>query len=197
MTHQPTEAEHFAALIRTVASNPGTLSQHGSGFVQGMRRAANLIDERFANRAPTAAEPAYDRELIARMLDDYFHRGERDYSDVAVHQQIEALRAADNASSRAETVRRDGEGGGVDWETGSPTDEGIYLVRGWHLGREKDYAVVEIVSNDGTLMCNLHCENSERKIAAEWDVVEAFNQRFQWKRIADHPSQLASGVRRG
>lgn len=57
---------------------------------------------------PTGAP---DFELIARMLDVCRHPK---FTLAAYEEQAALLRAFDNASSRAETVRRGGEGGGVD-----------------------------------------------------------------------------------
>lgn len=60
--------------------------------------------------------PAYDRELIAEMLEEYAACRSVDlrHTRASIADQITLLRAADNAESRAETVSRAAEGGGVD-----------------------------------------------------------------------------------
>lgn len=60
----PSDAAHFVQLIRKVASDPGTIMQHGSGFVQGMRRAANLIAERAERRAREHAAAIASRPVV-------------------------------------------------------------------------------------------------------------------------------------
>ena len=54
-----------------------------------------------------AAEPAYDRELIARMLTEYNHGYIGQFSPVAVEHQIKLLREAENRSAegRADALR--------------------------------------------------------------------------------------------
>ena len=56
-----------------------------------------------------AAEPAYDRDLIARMLTEYNHGYIGQFSPVAVEHQIKLLREAENRDAEGvRTVRRCG-----------------------------------------------------------------------------------------
>ena len=62
--------------------------------------------------------PAYDRELIARMLDEYAKHTACDmdlaHLESSIAEKAALLRAADNAEAVADTVSLPAEGGGVD-----------------------------------------------------------------------------------
>lgn len=90
----------------------------------------------------------------------------------------------DGLREAASALRSSGEAG---WIKGHPTEPGIYRVRGFHVGFPDDFAVVEVVRDNAELVCNIHCENSNRDLG-DWSLVASCNAEFEWQRVDLHPS---------
>lgn len=69
----------------------------------------------------------------------------------------------------------------TDFTTTKPTLVGTYQVRGWHVGKPRNQAVVSVERNgDGDLVCNLHESNSNVHVD-EWDTLDQFADDFEWR----------------
>ena len=64
------------------------------------------------------------------------------------------------------------------WSKIAPTTPGAYWVRGFNnFGEGEQYeALVEVITKDGNLMCNLHETNSD----PQYDFLEHYPARFEW-----------------
>lgn len=61
-----------------------------------------------------------------------------------------------------------------------PTAVGVYMVRGWYIGRPHQTAIASVERNgDGELVCNLHEIVSDHHVD-EWDTLDQFASDFEW-----------------
>ena len=96
-------AERLAEALRPLAGldlTPDDFDQRpDSQPIYARNKTAITVGD--VRKARPAADPAYDRELIARMLTEYNHGYIGQFSPVAVEHQIKLLREAENHSMNA------------------------------------------------------------------------------------------------
>lgn len=67
------------------------------------------------------------------------------------------------------------------WTATKPTVPGAYWIRGFELSTGGGLALVEVAPDeDGPLVTNLHCHNSDRNLR-NWDLVESISEEFEWQ----------------
>lgn len=66
----------------------------------------------------------------------------------------------------------------LNWTKSKPTEPGAYWVRGYHIGRRNEAALVVVSERNGELCSNLHSTNSDND--DEPTPLVNHNTRFEW-----------------
>lgn len=67
------------------------------------------------------------------------------------------------------------------WTKNKPVKKGAYWIRGFHFGKPRKRALVEVRHGKKELMCNLHQINSDDSDIEDWHPVSILEEGFEWK----------------